>query len=90
MSVKVIRAFIACDECGREFSVAIEETTHPPPGWSMWDVAKDAVRGSLEYNERDAGHWHISSSVQDEKMLCAACTVTYDRQVIRQRSRLTG
>ena len=79
MSVKAIRAIILCDRCGSEFSVAIEEATNPGAGWSMWDVAEDAVCGSLDYQQqatpdrpdRPLGY---GSSVQHGQMLCADCT----------------
>ena len=83
MAVKAIRAIILCDLCGIEFSVAIEEATNPVAGWSMWDVAEDAVRGSLGYEQkatpdRLGGLLGHSSSVQQGQMLCADCTLVID------------
>ena len=85
MPVKAIRAVILCDRCGVEFSVAIEETTIPVAGWSMWDVAEDAVRGSLDYAQtyrvdRIACLIGHLSSVQQGQMLCADCTASVDRE----------
>ena len=85
MPVKAIRAVIECERCGIEFSVEIEASV--PEKWSMWDVAKDAVRGSLDYeccpspgSGRVAGLLGRVSSVQHDQMLCADCTQAVDRE----------
>ena len=80
MPVRTIRAYVECDQCGLQFSVAIEETSSCPLEWSMYDMAIDAVRGSLEYEEvplqggRLSGLISKSSSIQNGQILCAECT----------------
>ena len=81
MPIKAIRAVIECEGCGVEFSVGIAEDLMPEAEWCMWDVAQDAVRGSLDYRQA-SGQPNVSSlavsSIQDGKMLCADCTRTAD------------
>jgi len=77
MSVIKIRAFIECDECGAQFSVALDPADPTPDGWTLWELAEDAVRGSVNYEDKT---WHsgLSSSVQNDKMLCKDCTAKED------------
>ena len=84
MAVEAIRTIITCDRCGIEFSVAIDAAHIPPPGWSMHDIAVDAVRGSLEYEQLlqfgcPQGHGGVSS-VQNHLMLCCGCTNSIDEE----------
>lgn len=62
MSVVNITATIECDECGTQFTVALDESYVPPPGWAVFDIAVDAIRGTL---------WE---SVENERHLCRTCT----------------
>lgn len=79
MSLIHIRAHFECDECGKQFSVGIAADYVPPAKWSMFDVAEDSVRGSLDYEEKgwDGG---LCSSVQNEKHLCKDCTKKADEE----------
>lgn len=74
MSVTCILATIACDSCGAEFRVELDPAYNPPAGWSIWDVAVDAVRGGVEADGTG------STSVQDGEMLCSSCTKERDEQ----------
>jgi hypothetical protein len=67
MSVVRIEAVIACDGCGSKFMVDVDAAYKPPQGWSMWDVAQDAVRGGLD-----------GGSIQGDIMLCLKCTKIAD------------
>jgi hypothetical protein len=73
LSLIHIRAHFDCDECGKQFSVGIAADYVPPEKWSMFDVAEDSVRGSVDYEEKgwDGG---LCSSVQNNKHLCKDCT----------------
>lgn len=73
MSVTSIRATIACDDCGARFTVDLDAAYKPPVGWSLFDVAEDAVRDG-------GGDLMDSCSVQDEKHLCVACTRKADAE----------
>jgi hypothetical protein len=77
MSLIHIRAHFACDECGAQFSVGMPADYEPPDGRSMFDVAVDMVRGSYDYADKS---WTggVSSSVQNDKHLCKACTKKAD------------
>ena len=80
MSIREIRASFECDECGELFSVAIDPAYRPPTSWSMDDVATDAVRGSVDYTDKQGDKIGFAgcSSVQDDKCLCAKCTEKAD------------
>lgn len=67
MSIASITAVVACDACGTRFSVDLDAAYKPPAGWSLHEVAEDAVRGG-------GGELLDSCSVQDGQTLCAACT----------------
>ncbi len=71
-----IRAYFRCDGCNVPFSIMIDPAWNYPEGWSAFDAAVDAVRGSVRYEGPVRG----SSSVQDDKHLCAACTRITDKQ----------
>lgn len=77
MSVIKIRAYIECDECGAQFSVGMDPTDKPNKDWSLWDMAEDAVRGSVEYEDK-LWQYGLVSSVQNGKMLCKDCTTKAD------------
>jgi hypothetical protein len=66
MSLEAITAKFECDECGKPFEASIDESYQPPPGWSMFDVAEDAIRGTV---------WE---TVNNGKHLCRACTAKDD------------
>ena len=79
MSVIKIRAYIECDECGAQFSVGMDPADKPNKDWTLWDMAEDAVRGSVEYEDK-SWRYGLVSSVQDGKMLCKDCTTKADEQ----------
>lgn len=81
MSIVSVRASVECDCCGSPFSVALDESYVPPKGWSIFDVAVDAVRGSSEYR----GPGLTSSSVQEGNQLCAICTSRFDCDAAQSR-----
>jgi hypothetical protein len=75
-----VRANFLCDGCGRPFNIRIEPPYVPPEGWSVFDVAEDAVRGSIDYvGPKNEDGTRGSSSVQDGRHLCGLCTFTADR-----------
>jgi hypothetical protein len=80
MSVQAIRVFLDCDRCGAGFSVALDPATACVTGWSAWDLAVDAVRGSCDYRPADARWWRFGAlaSVQGGQMLCDRCTTEVD------------
>lgn len=75
-----VRAEFHCDDCGSPFSVDMEPSYVPEPGWSVYDIAVDAVRGSIRYT----GPFHDGlrgvSSVQGDRCLCGRCTDIHDKE----------
>ncbi len=86
MPIQSIRVTAACDVCGITFSVAIDEADVLPQGWSIYDVAVDAVRGGVEYRDCRAEHLcrGVASSVQQGLLLCRECTVDADAAAEQQ------
>lgn len=80
MALKNIQANMECDGCGVPFSVEIEASSEPPSDWNMFDVAVDAVRGSLGYRDREINGCVFGSSVQNDKHLCRRCTAAEDKR----------
>lgn len=74
MTLLWVRARVECEACGKGFTVALDSGLDCPLGWSVFDLAKDAVRGGEIVEEAGKRIELKSSSVQDDKMLCGACT----------------
>lgn len=77
-----IEAKFSCDECGTEFFASIDPAIVPAAGWSMFDVAEDAVRGGIGYYDGFDDHPHGApiGSVDDGRHLCARCTRKNDAE----------
>lgn len=75
MAVVSIQSEIACDECGSRFKVDHDLAYKPPSGWSLFEVAEDAVRGGYAAGK---SIFDGSCSVQDGSMLCIPCTRSAD------------
>lgn len=72
--LKEIRASFECDECGAQFSVEMDPAHKVPEGWSTFDDAVDAVRGSIDYRGplTSAGVRGCSAVIED-KHICGEC-----------------
>jgi hypothetical protein len=85
MTIRAVRVTVACDRCGRVFSVALDEAMQGLIDWAVYDYAHDAVRGSLEYRDESGSEGHVvlgCSSVQGEDELCATCTLAEDTEEV--------
>ena len=71
MGLLKMTATFACDGCGETMVAEMEAAYVPPPGWAIFDIAEDALRGGM-------GAGLVMTSVQDGKHLCAACTRAAD------------
>jgi hypothetical protein len=80
MSLNFLKAHFNCDGCGTQFSVGLDPALQPPSGWSLFDCAVDAVRGTVDYEEARNRDSIGLSSVQDDKHLCATCTAKADAE----------
>lgn len=60
---------VSCDRCGQCFQVNVDEAS---TGTSAYNIAKDAIRGSLDYHDTDGKTG--ASSIQDGQQLCDVCT----------------
>ena len=80
MTLKSISAKFECDGCGAAFVAYIDPARKLRADWSMFDMAVDAVRGSILPGEQ--------SSVQGEsdQCLCERCTRTVDEFVTEDRN----
>lgn len=67
MSIVDIIARFSCDGCGARFGVEMDNASTLPDGWTLTELAVDAVRGGP-----------VLCSVQDGMELCAACTAVAD------------
>lgn len=75
MALIEIRAEFRCDSCRRTFSVAIDPAPPVPEGWSMFEKAEDALRGSLDYKgPYDDNGTLGATSFQNDMHLCGPCT----------------
>ncbi len=76
MGVVSIQSTVSCDGCGTHFKVDHDPAYKPPAGWSLFDVAEDAVRGGYVLG---SSLFDGSCSVQNGSMLCIPCTRAADR-----------
>jgi len=74
MSVIDIKAKVDCDECGAVFKVYLDPSHELAKSWSLWDEVENTVRSGTESSYGPLK----STSVQEGKMLCPACTVAAD------------
>lgn len=68
-----IQAKFSCDDCGTEFLVTMDPAYNPPEGWSVFDVAEDAVRGGLGYEDAHEPRSAYVGMVEDNRHLCGRC-----------------
>lgn len=80
MSVLGVQFMIECDGCGTHFRVHwVDLARTVPAGWSLHEVAEEAVRnGYYVTPNKTAVSISDSTSVQDGKLLCPACTRAAD------------
>lgn len=71
MSLIRVEAVFSCDECGKQISTMLDESYKPPVGWSVFDVAEDALRGG-------GGSLAELTSVVGNEHLCSECTLVKD------------
>lgn len=81
-----IRAYFTCDRCDQTFTVQLDPPYVPPEGWTMYDVAEDAVRGSSGYGGplSKSGVEGCSSIWQKTgkwRHLCGRCTSVLDKSL---------
>ena len=71
--INQILANCACDRCGERFAVALEPALQPPVGWTLYEVAEDAIRGgrTLHAGQGPCGLLH-------EQYLCPARAAWHD------------
>lgn len=68
-----IQAKFSCDDCGTEFSVTVDPALVMPTGWSVFDVAEDAVRGGFGYEDAHEPRSSYVGMVEDDRHLCGRC-----------------
>lgn len=74
-----IEAKFACDDCGTEFIVRLDPGYDPPGDWTVMDVAEDAVRAGLWYEDATGGFPQGSGCVGDDgRHYCQRCTKKMD------------
>ena len=76
MAVKAMYAVMHCDRCGNEFSVPVDLTMIPAPGWSLREVAVDAARANCDCKQN-----HVAS-IRGGYMVCADCLRNTDGSVL--------
>lgn len=82
MPLQEIRAHWLCDGCGKPFSVKMEPPNKFPRGWTLYDSAVDAVRGSIDYQgPNQPNGCGGMSAVEGDNCLCGHCdTLRVGRQ----------
>lgn len=75
-----IKAKFSCDECGTEFLVSMDPATDPPAGWSVFDLAEDAIRAGHDYEDGHEPQSDWIGSVEGDRHLCGKCTRKSDQE----------
>lgn len=74
-----IKAKFACDDCGTEFLVRLDPGYDPPDHWTVMDVAEDAVRSGMWYEDATGDYPQGSGCVGDDgRHYCQRCTSKMD------------
>ena len=73
MALLWIKARIECDRCGKPFEVAIDAAWTFKEGDSAFEMAEEAVRGSILGSDG-------FTSMVDNEMLCHDCTTEEDKK----------
>lgn len=68
-----IKAKFACDQCGEEFSVSIDPASIGAPGWSVFEIAEDAIRGGIGYEDGAPHEPGKVGAVEGNRHLCKEC-----------------
>ncbi len=74
MSLINIIASFECDLCGVQFKITVDPAVEASDGSSAYDLAEDAVKGSVDYEQIGDDILLGICSVQHGKHLCDACT----------------
>lgn len=74
--IKEVKATFECDRCGTEFTVKIDTAIEPPAGWSVFEIAEDAIWSLLNYEDATIkkGDTILGGSVDSGKHYCQRCT----------------
>lgn len=76
-----VTAKFACDDCGTEFLIHLDPAYEPLHGWSVFEVAVDAIRQGNPGTYEDGIDRTTplgSGSVDDERHYCEPCTKKRD------------
>lgn len=75
--IQHIESQFSCDDCGTEFIVKLDPVWTLPDGWSLFDIAEDAIRRGLSYSDaaeyvvgRDSYCGRVDA---DGRHLCRRC-----------------
>lgn len=75
--IKEVKATFACDRCDQEFSVKVDPAINPPADWAVYDIAVDAIRSLLNYEDSSIpiGESLLGGSVDaNGNHYCQRCT----------------
>lgn len=72
MIVKVEAKF-SCDECGAQFTLALDPAYSPPGGWSVFDIAEDAIRSGRQYSDETGVICGLGGVDGDSMHYCDSC-----------------
>lgn len=79
--IQHIEAQFSCDDCGTEFTVKLDPAYIPPTSptsWSIFDVAEDAIRAGLTYEDATDDLGKIGSVSKSGRHYCNRCTKKHD------------
>lgn len=75
-----IEAKFACDDCGTEFVVSLDPASQAPRGWTVFEIAEEAIRGGSEYRDGFERPGAIGSVSIHGRHYCDRCTLKHDSE----------
>jgi hypothetical protein len=80
MSLVEITAKFACDDCGTEFIVGLEPPYVPPPEWSVFAVAENAIRRGESYEDGTEATDGLGAVDDNGRHYCDRCRRKMDKE----------
>lgn len=68
-----VEAKFSCDECGTEFVLSLDPAYSPPNGWSVFEIAEDAIRAGRQYSDGAGVTSGLGGVDGDGRHYCDSC-----------------
>lgn len=74
-----VQAHFVCDTCSKAFAVRIDSAVRPRAGWSVFEIAEDAIRAGLDYEDENPIPGGFGA-VDNGNHYCVQCAVAVEAE----------